>query len=190
MKYGTEAFERLVAYRDVETVLDVGSGEGDHAKALRVGGRRVTTISLRAPADIVDDYLQVEFPSRFDALWVCHVLEHQKNVNLFLRKCYRDLRVDGVLAITVPPLKQEVVGGHVTLWNAGLLLYNLVLAGFDCSKARVSGTYGYNISVIVRRRAAMLPVLGYDAGDIAKIAHYFPTDVVDGFNGNLPPINW
>ena len=60
------------------------------------------------------------------------------------------LKEGGVLAITVPPLKNEIVGGHLSLWNSGILLYQLVVAGFDCREAIVK-KYGYNISVIVKK---------------------------------------
>jgi hypothetical protein len=82
-------------------------------------------------------------------VWCSHVLEHQPNAGLFLAKLIRDCRDGGILAITVPPAKTEIVGGHVSLWNAGLLLYRLALTGIDCRDARVK-TYGYNVSVIVR----------------------------------------
>lgn len=190
MKYAAEAFKRVVACTDVQTILDVGSGDGEHARAFTAHGKQVTTISLRPPADYVADYLETKFEQPFDALWCSHVLEHQVNVNLFLRKCFQNLREHGVLAVTVPTPKHYIVGGHVTLWNAGLLLYNLVLAGFDCCDARVSGEYGYNISVVVRKQAAKLPSLTSDAGDIAKLSRFFPIAVVDGFDGRLPPINW
>jgi SAM-dependent methyltransferase len=182
------AFSRLMAFPDVSTVLDIGSGGGQHAKMMRAAGKKVTTISLIPPADFIGDYL--DFPeSGFDAVWASHVLEHQQNVGLFLRKCFADLRDDGVFAVTVPPLKHSVVGGHLNLFNAGTLVYNLVVAGFDCSKAAV-GTYGYNISVIVRKKAANLPKLNFDSGDINKLAEFFPIPLGDGFDGQYFTANW
>lgn len=125
----------------------------------------------------------------FDAIWCCHVLEHQRNVGAFLEKCFADLKDGGWLAVTVPPRKDEIVGGHLTLWNAGLLLYNLILAGFDCSGASVK-TYGYNVSVIVRKRRANLPALKMDCGDIESLAEFFPMPVEQGFSGLIGGINW
>lgn len=174
--------------RDFRTVLDLGSGDGAYAKALSEAGRAVTTVNLYPPADHVGDYMdKMFFP--FDAIWCCHVLEHQRNVGAFLEKCYRDLRPSGLLAITVPPMKPEIVGGHLTLWNAGLLLYNLILAGFDCREASVK-TYGYNVSVIVRKSPAFLPGLKMDFGDIEALAHCFPVPVCNGFDGNISEVNW
>lgn len=200
---GSQALQRLIAMPDVKTVLDVGSGSGEHAAIMRAAGKKVTTISLEPPADVVDDYItNRRIPAGFDAIWASHVLEHQPNVNLFLSRAFRDLREGGVLAITVPPFKHNVVGGHLATWNAGILLYNLIIAGFDCRDARVSGCYSsgvdgngvayppYNVSVLVRKRAAKLPDLRFDSGDIARLAEFFPCAVTDGFDGRLPAIRW
>ena len=51
-----------------------------------------------------------------------------KTVYLFLKKVHSLLNEGGYLAIIVPPRKPFIVGGHVTIWNAGLVLYNLILA--------------------------------------------------------------
>lgn len=187
---GGEALALLLQYPGVSTVLDVGSGQGEHAAILRESGRDVTTISLAPGADYVGDFMG--WPSDkcdYDAVWACHVLEHQPNPGEFLRECRRRLRPGGLLAVTVPPLKHEIVGGHVTLWNAGLLLYQLILAGFDCRNARV-GTYGYNISVIVPNEPIDLPELTCDEGDIERLAQFFPVPVAQGFDGELRNVNW
>jgi SAM-dependent methyltransferase len=184
---GLEAFELLARF-SFDTVLDVGSGAGLHAQRFRDLGKSVTTVSLCPPADVVADYLAVSV-APVDCIWACHVLEHQPNPGLFLRKCFTDLKNDGILAVTVPPLKHEIVGGHVSLWNPGLLLYHLILAGFDCSKASVKA-YGYNISAIVRKVPAALPELAMDAGDIEVLAQFFPMPVHESFNGNFQAVNW
>ena len=171
---------------DVSSVLDIGAG-GVHADAFRQHGKSVTTNNLYA-ADVVGDYLECSFEPH-DLVWASHVLEHQPNPNLFLKKCYQDINEDGYFAVTVPPLKHEIVGGHVTLWNEGLLIYHCVLAGFDCSQAMVS-SYGYNISLIVQKRQANLPKLNMDYGDIELLSEFFPINVKHGFNGQTGDINW
>ena len=170
------------------TVLDIGSGKGKHAKLFRKHGLEVTTIDLQK-ADVQADYMDWRSPEPFDCIWASHVLEHQRNPGLFLEKCRWDLKKDGILAITVPPRKDEIVGGHVTLWNAGLLLYNLVLAGFDCSKSSVL-TEGYNVSVVVRKSPIKLPVLTCDHGDIDRLSEFFPIPLKEGFNGHIGSVNW
>lgn len=192
-----EALTRLLEYDDVKRVLDVGSGSGGHARIMREAGKSVETVSILPPADFVGDYNLMEMPGVWDAIWASHVLEHQENPGIFLQRCFEDLRLGGVLAVTVPPAKANIVGGHVSLWNSGLLLYHLILAGFDCAKARVSSCYPsvqggvpYNLSVIVRKVPAEIPPLACDIGDIERLAHFFPLPVAQGFNGNLAAINW
>lgn len=184
-----EALAKVCAMDDIETVLDVGSGAGLHAEAMRLAGKTVTTNSLEPPADLIGDFLDLGETEKFDCIWAAHVLEHQPNPNLFLTKCFRLLRDDGVLAITVPPFKKEIVGGHLTVWNGGLLLYNVILAGFDCGEARLK-KYGYNISLIVRKRAYNRPTLRMDKGDIAALAPFFPFQARQGFNGEINEVNW
>lgn len=187
--YGDKALEQLLKMDGWHTLLDIGAGDGDQAKIFWDAGKDVTTISLREPADIICDYTRfhVKLGNEYDAIWASHVLEHQKNVNQFLEKCFRDLKTGGILAVTVPPAKPEIVGGHLTIWNLGLLLYNLIVAGFDCKDAWYD-VYGYNISVIVRKKQANLPKLQYDSGDINALAEFFPFPVSEGFNGNAPTI--
>lgn len=187
--FADQALEIFQQNEDVRTVLDIGAGDGEHAKLLRAAGKRVTTVSLRAPADVIGDYLRTEFADKFDGIWASHVLEHMPNVGAFLDKCNADLREGGVLAITVPPPKHNIVGGHVSLWNEGLLLYRLVLAGFDCRRAQV-GVYGYNISVIVRKVSIALPPLTMDAGDLEQLARWFPLPVEQDFDGRTGNIGW
>lgn len=180
-----EALKRLLEL-EFQTVLDVGAG-GDHARVFREYGRSVTTINLY-DADYVGDYLTSDLGT-FDCVWASHVLEHNPNPGLFLKKCFSDLNDDGILAVTVPPLKHEIVGGHVTLWNAGILIYQIILSGNDCSQAMVR-THGYNVSVIVRKRPIELPGLKMDYGDIDTLSEYFPFPAEHGFDGRIEGCNW
>lgn len=189
MTNSTEAFEALRPLQ-FDTVLDIGSGDGYHAKEFRKIGKNVVTLDIAPPANFVADYMEINLKDfNFNLIWCSHTLEHQANPNLFLKKIFNELSDNGYLAITVPPLKHEIVGGHVTLWNMGILLYNLILAGFDCSEAKAK-KYGYNISVIVRKKPAVLPRLKCDFGDIEVLSEFFPIPVHNGFNGDIEEINW
>lgn len=183
-----------------ETVLDVGSGAGVHSEIFEMNGKHVTSVDFGVSAYyqrtaenrevVIGDYYECLFKTQFDLVWASHVLEHQPNVNLFLKKVFCDLKEGGWLAVTVPPLKHQIVGGHVSLWNAGLLLYHLILAGFDCSAASIK-KYGYNISVMVRKRSIQdLPALHYDTGDIDRLSQYFPPGLSERFDGDIRELNW
>ena len=134
----------------------------------------------------------ITFNNTYDAIWCSHILEHQVNPNIFLKKIKSLLKKDGYFGIVVPPRKPFIVGGHVTLWNAGLLLYNLVLAGFDCSKECYIKQYDYNIGIIIRNvDIESLPEdLSMDKGDIEKLSKYFPFEVGHNFNGDIMIFNW
>jgi SAM-dependent methyltransferase len=190
MAISTNAIEAFKKCRglEFETVLDIGAGDGVHAALFRDLGKEVYTCDL-GPSDYQGAYASLTIDKKFDLIWCSHTLEHQINVYNFLKKVAINLNEDGYFAVTVPPLKDEIVGGHVTLWNAGLLLYNLILAGFDCSEAMVK-TYGYNISVIVKYKPIKVPPLKMDFGDIETLAPYFPMEVRNSFDGRIEELNW
>ena len=186
----------LIKNYEFTTVLDVGSGAGEQAKYFLDAGKNVTCIDYgnsvyfkEYPSKlnlILCDFNSYETSSQFDLLWCSHILEHQRNVGLFINKCYSLTNDNGILCITVPPLKNNIVGGHLTLWNPGLLLYNLIINGIDCSEA-VCFKHGYNISVVVRKKPKIdltILDLSYDKGDIEKLSKFFPCRVYQGFDGN------
>lgn len=190
--FGDEAARKLVKDYSFNTLLDIGSGPKSAAYSLFTDNDKTVTrqdINPDYQPDLLGDFNNLAIVDQYDCVWCSHVLEHQLNVNHFLTKIFHTLKEGGVLAITVPPRKDEIVGGHVTLWNAGLLLYNLILAGFDCKNAAVK-SYGYNISVIVEKKTAILPNLNYDAGDINALNEFFPLGVFEGFDGNIQELNW
>lgn len=195
--FGVDALNALLIdprYADFRNILDIGSGPGLHADHMRQAGKLVYTVDVNPDyrADFQCDFMDLNIhpAGRYDAVWCCHVLEHVPNVQLFLQRVHLLLAKDGVFAVTVPPAKHEIVGGHLSIWNAGLLLYNLVRAGFDCSEASVK-QYGYNISVIVRKTAIKLPPLRHDSGDLDTLRAFFPPSAQgERFDGNIERLNW
>lgn len=187
-------FELLNHY-DFESLLDVGSGGGRHASLFESRGKQVTRFDFgksrafdadsQAERTLIGDFVTYEFPQRFDCVWASHVLEHTVHTHEFLLKIRETCNDRGVLAITVPPAKPGLVGGHVTLWTTGLLLYRMVLAGIDCSSARCL-RYGYNITVLVENRPTgeYVDDLAWDFHDIERLKAFFPTDVEPGINGD------
>ena len=191
LTFGSLALKKLLSDYCFDTVLDIGCGEGIHTNIFREYGKVVTSVDLNPG---IQDAIKADYNTNVfephDCIWCCHVLEHQLNVNLFLKKVHRELKEGGILAVSVPPLKHAIVGGHVTLWNGGLLMYNLVLAGFDCSCISIK-KYGYNISVILKKKTIELPDgLHYDNGDLEKLHEFFPAFVHQAFNGDIEEYNW
>lgn len=192
---GGGALQTLLNEFDFKTVLDVGCGEGLQAKIFKNAGKEVTLndygksiyfdkISSEHEV-ILGDFNEIDFGKKFDCVWASHVLEHQRDVGIFLRKAHSVLADDGFVAISVPPLKNEVVGGHLTLWTPGHLLYNLAINGFDCSDAEVL-VYGYNISIIARKANKPLPDdIAFDNGDVDKLvnAELLPAVMREGTDG-------
>jgi len=188
---GDEALQKIVKEFDFKTVIDIGACAGNHTRYLRANNKIVTPVDFHGDVDglVKGLYQNLQF-DKHDAIWCCHVLEHVLDVNSFLKKVNDDLKEGGVLCITVPPMKHEIVGGHVTIWNAGLLMYNLVLAGFNCADIKIK-KYGYNISIILKKKTFHLPSnLFYDNGDLELLSEAFPPFVKQGFNGDITEYNW
>ena len=170
-------------------VLDIGAGASDE----------IACLNKRALLLDVCDYAITgvrfeawpERPQQYDGIFCSHTLEHVRNVGIFLDKIYRSLKIGGILGLVVPPAKQEIVGGHLTIWNAGLLLYNLIRAGFDCSEASVA-SYDYNVAVVMRKKHAMYSatLLREDIGDIETLREFFPIPASQGFNGQISSVRW
>lgn len=208
---GAEALEYVLNNYDFCTVLDVGCGEGIHSNIFLEHGKVVTALDYghsfyfkNKQNDnriklLIADINKYESNEVYDLLWCSNVLEHQLNPHNFLCKLQSLLKENGILAITVPHLSSQtfVQGGHVSLWNAGVLLYHLVLAGFDCSRAHIKH-YGNSISIVLEKHSvSVLDELEYDRGDIRKLRKYLPTDIVyldagddDHFNGDIECLNW
>lgn len=193
VRLGDAALHVLISEYEFESVLDVGAGAGHHARVFHLHGKKVTKLDFGTSVyaqvaeedgirSIIADANRVELDEKFDCVWACHVLEHQPNVNLFIERLKRWTREDGIIAITVPPAKFSLAGGHLTLWTPGLLIYNLVFAGIDCSDAQLLH-YGYNISAIVRNRTFDLPDLQYDMGDVTRLARFMPPGFREGVDG-------
>jgi hypothetical protein len=150
---------KMLKHFNFETVLDIGSHAQHVTRIFRHLGKKVTTVEV-APgfeADYKGDYLDIDFPQKFDAIWCSHTLEHQRNVGQFLDKMFDDLCDGGVLALTVPfDLSTNLTFGHCNSFSPLGLLYQLVLAGFDCSGVSLR-CYNYNIGIIVKKKYNGIP---------------------------------
>ena len=198
---GDQALDKICNIEEVKTVLDVGSGYCNHSNKLADCGKDVTAIDLYDRPAKLDGrvsfvkglFEHTGYLGKFDCVWCSHVLEHVLNTQSFLEKLIDHVKDDGYLAITVPPLKDDIVGGHVSLFNAGIILYRLILAGLDVKEAKVK-KYGYNISIIVKKKRITDDIyskLVFDRGDIETLSPYFPEGYnFHGFDGNIEELNW
>jgi len=184
-----EVLDRFIQFKPA-TVLDVGSGEAPDAGYMRSKEIEVTTVDKYCDADFKTDYLSRKFLPRH-GIWCSHVLEHCYNVHEILLKFKDELRLNGVLSITVPPLRSKLVGGHLNNFTPGTLIYNLILAGFDCHNAIVYVGDPTQISIIVKNVVSFVPNnLVSGPGDLEKLSRFFPCKVFQAINGEFNNINW
>ena len=188
------------AHPDAQTVLDVGCGDGNLSRYMIAQGYSVLGIDKIEPDidsalwnyryGLLEDWWP--FVGKFDIVLASHVLEHIQDTGValgHLRNCMKD---DGWLLVIVPPFKHEIVGGHVHVFNMGLLMYNLILAGFDVKHGHFC-KHGYNIGAYVQKSNDRLPDISYDSGDIEKLKDFWPERkpaFTQGFHGDLQKVNW
>lgn len=163
-----------------ETVIDVGSGQGQHARIMREAGINVTTISLSPPADYVGDYSSYS-GSAADVVWASHILEHVQNVGEFIKWC--KLYALEKIAITVPPAKSEFVAGHINLFTAPTFCYTLIVSGLKIERF---GCYGYNMSAICTVDKSPIDM----SAPFDEVVSRMPFEAPHGFNGVPKNYKW
>lgn len=157
---------------DFNSILDIGSAAGNCSDIFKFLGKDVTRVEHLEiyDAEYRTDFITTNFKKKFDCIWASQVLEHQRNVGLFLNKCFDDLNENGILAITVPysTNKNMLEMGHALNFNPLNLIYNLVLAGFDCSEIKLK-VYDNDIGIILKKKynginqqLSMASILPYD----------------------------
>ena len=185
---------------DRKRYLNLGSGGPETAKHILAYGKTVIDIDFQRAHDFehhnytwikYDLNNGVPYKDDIDVIVANHVLEHIQNTGLFLSGCATALKDDGTLCIAVPPFKHNIVGGHVHVWNLGLLMYNLALNGFDVVSGRFKRE-GYNLIGIVKKMEKKLPDLQNDNGDIEKLVllNYLPKSFYQAMNGDFNQYNW
>lgn len=189
LNWGVHALLKLLRDYSFNTVLDVGSGIGEHKRFFELFGKKVVTCNLQGPADFLGDFLHAPIEGVFDVVWCSHVLEHQRNPGLFLDKIYGLLKEDGVLALCLPRHPEErLVSGHFTTWSIALACQHLVHAGFDCRSIAALSTYEIGIVVKKEAKAFLKPssiVLPWGV-----IKEYFPEQISLGTELGDAIINW
>lgn len=183
------------------TLLDVGCGDCKHAAPFCNAGFKVTGLDIAKPKFEHKNFTyhqtfftqyKPDIGEQYDFVWASHILEHIPEPQYFLIHVRQFLKPGGSLIITCPPLKHQIVGGHINLFNPGIIMYRAVLAGFDCRNAKIK-QYGYNMTVIIPNSFANFSHndLKYDNGDIETISKFLPKGYnYQGFNGDIKELNW
>ncbi len=174
---------RLLDLTSASTVIDVGVGSGASAKLLVERDYQVTGVSLsKSPfrkkgyKHVRKDFEKTDLTA--DIVWCSHTLEHVQNVGSFLEKIKDTLNKDGWLCIVVPSDPTDLlIDGHLSFWTPAHLIYNLVVAGFDCSDARYY-TEGRDIALMVQKKLRKKVKLNHDKGDYELLKDYFPVDMI------------
>ena len=143
---GLALIEFLVSERNsigtkFKTCLDIGSGEGVHTSILRHAGLEVFQVDkYSTTSEYKVDFIEHKFDRKFDVVFCSHVIEHQRNVGLFLDKIFDILSDDGVLIISAPKEDHNLIEGHLNSFNVPLFLQQMIHAGFDCKDGKFLST--------------------------------------------------
>ena len=170
------------------SLLDVGSGAGLHAQIFQANDFSVECVdygtSVYAQKKIENgivvhqiDFLEFTPTKKYDVVWASHVLEHQKNVGLFIEKLLACTADDGTVVITVPDQHRLMLGGHLTHWSPGLLLYNCVLAKNDMRESKIIRGSNEWTLVFNLKEIELPKNLTFDFGDIDKLSDFLPKEI-------------
>ena len=200
--YSHLGLAKLISDYQFDTILDIGSGNGTASQLFSFLGKDVTAIEIseESGADYIGDYLEIDFPQQFDAIWCSHVLEHQRNIGIFLEKIYRDLKEGGVLAITVPCALSPLMIGHPNIFTPLHLIYHLVLAGFNCKMARIR-TYDWQFTILLKKQSNNIKPISLATthlqgaipmGYVPELLDFFPLPIPKHGQiwGEIESLNW
>ena len=143
---GLALIEFLVSERNsigtkFKTCLDIGSGEGVHTSILCHAGLEVFQVDkYSTTSEYKVDFIEHKFDRKFDVVFCSHVIEHQRNVGLFLDKIFDILSDDGVLIISAPKEDHNLIEGHLNSFIFPLFLQQMIHAGFDCKDGKFLST--------------------------------------------------
>ena len=145
---GLALIEFLVSERNnirtkFKTCLDIGSGDGVHSEIMNHAGLKVTQIDKYSEkADYQMDFMSWSKARQlnFDVVFCSHVIEHQRNVGLFLDRIFDVLSDDGVLIISAPKEDRNLIEGHLNSFIFPLFLQQMIHAGFDCKNGKFLST--------------------------------------------------
>lgn len=147
-------------------VADLGAGLGQHTRYFLDQGCEVVAVDkvltdelgavISSHQDqcrfVESDLSRLPFEDgELESIWASYCLEHMEDPLSVLREWRRVLRPRGILAVSVPPYKSEVVGRHVfTGWNVGQLMLTLLRTGYNIRDGAFA-RHEWNIFAVVCR---------------------------------------
>ena len=122
-----------------KTALDIGSGAGVQTSVMEHASLNVFQLDkYSSDAEFQQDFLECSFEQQFDIIYCSHVIEHQRNVGLFLDKIFDLLSDNGLLLISAPKHPPEqLVEGHLNCFYLPYLIQHLIHAGFDLKAGKI-----------------------------------------------------
>ena len=92
-----------------KSCIDIGSGAGVQTEILRHAGLEVFQLDkYSASAEYQVDFVDHKFDQQFDVVFCSHVIEHQRNVGIFLDKIFDTVYKDPNSEIIVDLINQKV----------------------------------------------------------------------------------
>lgn len=172
--------------------LDLGYGDNVFKEVIEgsAPNRVVETItkrpSLESKSTYFGNFIYHDFGKQFDAVWCSHTFEHQLEPHKFLCKLRNVIKPGGVLALIVPAPRTTLASGHVHEYSIGLLVYSLILAGFNCQNACVNGN-DIESSIVMRVVDANLkPPRSQDNEHLLEdLIEFFPNSAIKSFNNRI-----
>ena len=136
-----------------KTALDIGSGDGVHTEILRSAGLEVFQLDKYSDtAEYKVDFVSHNFNHKFDIIFCSHVIEHQRNVGHFLDKIFDVMSDDGLLLISAPKHRAEVlINGHLNCFYSTYFMQQLIHAGFDLKNGKYLSCMGIENAAIVSK---------------------------------------
>jgi len=189
--------DQLLKGYEFSSAIDVGCGVGDFYSMLNEKGCRINGVGVDVidPSDLLysdfhyvrKNFTEYETEDTFDLVFSSHTIEHVQDTGVFLKKFFSLCREDGVFCLIWPPPKKHIVGGHLHVFNPGLMLYNIVRLGIDCRNVKIFKS-GYNLAIMGQFKTFELPELTFNRFELELLSDYFPFTPEHNFDGDLKKI--
>jgi ubiquinone/menaquinone biosynthesis C-methylase UbiE len=145
----------LIKNFQFDNILDVGCGYAPYVNIFTNNNKDYTGIDFNIDnknkkkcSFIKSDFMKHDFKDKkFDCVYTSHCIEHIPDTETFLKRLRFLIKDDGILCIIFPKPKDEIVGGHVHIFNPGIMLYNLVRIGINCKHVQCLDC-GYSYAVV------------------------------------------